>query len=467
MALKRIFSTGTEVSPEYLTDVQSVIFDDQPTLVGHHARLVDSDFSDGASAIKARFNGFEGRLKVTKVSGTTVAYAAGTVRDFSGDPVTIAAGTITLPDNTADQFVFVNQVGVVTRSVVRPNRWVPMAKLSTSGGQIPGAIQDMRTSDSIAPRAEIIQLFGSQGEEGAFVAANNQVLSGEHWYSSFTVPAGVTLNVKSYTLLNVSGDVNIAGTVIGIVPDNGGASFGFGLRAMDYLGGRGAGLGGGHTHNTSSPEAYSYTTQASSSGGGGGFMRIYGPVNYNGNTAQARSGKGGSGGAAFQLFAAGTVTITGTMNFNGVNGADPVITDAPANSTVIIGGAGGGSGGLIEIRSTRSIVVSAAATILVKGGNGGAGYSWNVGPILGTTNTLVAGGGGGGGGYFVLVAPTVNTSGATTIISGGTRGSNVGQNSGIGSSSGGSFGGEGGVGSGISTGDGQTGQFVIRTLYPV
>ncbi|MDY0169155.1 MAG: LamG-like jellyroll fold domain-containing protein [Thermoguttaceae bacterium] len=160
--------------------------------------------------------------------------------------------------------------------------------------------------------------------------------------------------------------------------------------AYGGAGGDGGGLGG------TRPGGAIYgddllTELLGGSGGGGG--------RYNGSTT---AGGGGGGGGAVELIAAGSLTVSGTINVSGGIGG------YGANR---IGGGGGSGGGVIL--AARSIDVTGVSIRAV----GGDGY-------INPDNSLNGGlGGGGGGGRVAFYANQLTGLAAETVdVSGGLKG---------------------------------------------
>ncbi len=118
-----------------------------------------------------------------------------------------------------------------------------------------------------------------------------------------------------------------------------------------------------------------------------------------------------SGGGAFELAAAGTITVEGFIDAAGRGG------NAGAKSTTGTGGAGGGggAGGALLLNGAR-IVVLGTGKISANGGGGGAGGGGTNGSTNNSTNLMAAKGGvgallsgnGGDGGFGVGATATGN-----------------------------------------------------------
>ena len=132
----------------------------------------------------------------------------------------------------------------------------------------------------------------------------------------------------------------------------------------------------------------------------------------------------GLGGGIFAIYAAGAVSITGSIHAD-AGGPGTDTDDQPD---------GGGAGGIMILASKTSI--DNAGTLSAEGGTGS--------PLLSTSNGVFAAGGGGGGGIIHLLSPN-NTVG-TTIVTAGAVGSGSPTTPGNGGGGGGACGGNGGAG---------------------
>ena len=178
------------------------------------------------------------------------------------------------------------------------------------------------------------------------------------------------------------------------------------------LGQPGQGLG-------STGNAYPWGAQPYGSGGSGGTM-------FSDISSWAASAPGGAGGGCLWLEAAGSISLTGTILVKGSPGGQggtyanslgqPTLGAGGARAGVT--GSGGGSGGLCLLSSLTSIAVASTGTIDVSGGVGGNGFTYPSGAFYAIAN----GGYGGTGGYVVLMAPNVNTTGASINLNGGLGG---------------------------------------------
>lgn len=154
------------------------------------------------------------------------------------------------------------------------------------------------------------------------------------------------------------------------------------------------------------------------------LIRYPGP--FAGGGGAGGSSSGGSGGGSLVVLCDGAITNNGLISAPGQGGSL---------------GTGGGAGGVIILGSRTSVVSSADSAILADGASGG-------------DSTISTGpGGGGGGGIIHLLAPAVNTTGATISVAGGdggiTSGSSLSSLPRSGGHGGGGCGGSGGKGGNV------------------
>lgn len=442
---KTTFAPNQILTAAQMNAIANPVFDGLD-LDGHNPKIIDAWLSDAPGQIKPQWQAFRDALLVTSSTGLTVQHTSAvvTLQDFT--VATIAAGTLSLSNN-ATTFIFISEAGAIAQGTLLPVRCIPVAKVTTASGVVT-SIEDLRPRFAILPQARSLRVFGGSGSQGAYTLnSGTDTLSGEYYFTDFTVAAGTTLTIRGAATIYCSGNVNIAGTVTVTPPVKGGQGYVGNLSGV-LPNAPGFGMGGGNSVNAAPSETYSYLASPLGSGGAGGWVELQGSFSL-------RTPSGGNGGGNVIFEAAGTIQITGTVRANGDNGQGQAsVTNlaggAPGSVTGSISGGGGGSGGLIWLRSLRSINASAAAVLSVVGGNGGTGF-----PNPPTQFTA----GGGGGGYLVAIAPTVNFTGATINLNGGTSGGT----SGFGSVSGGSFGGAGGAPGQA----GQAGQLVVRNVIPV
>lgn len=236
--------------------------------------------------------------------------------------------------------------------------------------------------------------FGT-GVDGAYAPSSSTTLAGGTYnYTSFTIPAGVTITVTgtsplviySQGAVNIDGSLNANGAngINGVTFSNGGAG-GLGV----------AGGGNGGAGSFSSPSGPitgaagagqgGLNTQGAgwSGGGGAGYAAV----------GASSGGVGGFGGAAY-----GTAPISGVDAGSGGGGGSGGY-DCGA-------GGGGGGGGYISM-SAPSITISASGAINANGGNGGSDGTGNCG-----------GGGGGSGGSIWLSALSMTHNGSISATGG-------------------------------------------------
>ena len=446
---KTTFVARTKVTSAWLNAIQNLSFDGQIELDGHYRKIPNEWLEDAPGSILTEWESFRDTFAITNVAGLTASYTGGAVSLPSGEILTVAPGTVGLANN-ATNYIYVNRDGVVQASQIIPTISYLIAKIVTLNGNISGSVIDLRGRNRIQPLGQTLKIFGGLGANGAYnLTSGSDTLSGEYWFTSFNVAAGTTLNITGATYIYCSGDVNIAGNVVVSAPVRGGAGHIGVLTPQAYPNFSGNGIGGGGGINSSSPATYSYFLSLIGSGGSGSWCNIS-------TTIGIKTPFGGNGGGAFVVEAAGKITITGTITANGTNGEgfSSVTGMFGYNLSGFSGsltGGGGGSGGLIWLKSLSQIVASPASVLSVRGGDGGTGY-----PNPATIITA----GGGGGGYLVCTAPSVNLTGATINLNGGASSVTSGS---FGSVAGGSFAGAGGT----AGQPGGNGLLIVRNLVPV
>jgi hypothetical protein len=207
-------------------------------------------------------------------------------------------------------------------------------------------------------------------------------LTGENWYTNFTVAAGATVtnpSGNSALVIRASGTCTVNGTI-----SNSPNSGSFGISGNGDFGGGGGGGGGGTGSGT-----WGETTQV--------ILNI--PLVNGGIGGNSSGGAGGNG---------KSTTINQYQEFLSVS------SDWPGG-----GGAGGqgGSNGAVGGNGGGPVIlvcdiIDFTGTIDASGGPGGNATANNTGA-----------GGGGGGGYVVLAAPTFTVKTGTILVNGGPGGS--------------------------------------------
>jgi hypothetical protein len=401
----------------------------QEEFPGSLLRLRDTSLSNDPTQLKPRWETFERTLQVTAGAGLTANYQGGSVTLPSGLSAVLAPGAIAVVNN-AVSFVYVNTSGAVETAASLPVISIPLAQITTVAGAITQVI-DLRPRFAIQPISAAIKCFGGTGDQGNYTLSGSATFDqGEYYFRNFTINNTATLNVSRAVKIFCSGTCTIAGTVIVSAATTGG-SMGFVAGNTTAPVGRvtGGGIGGG-----SGNPGRTYNFVASPVGSGGSSGIIY-PTGLSGDLAYPP--QGGDGGGAFLVEAAGNIVVSGSIQVAGTPAVTTSIGVAMGNPR--IAGAGGGSGGLISLRSLSSIVISNTAILDVRGGNGSDGHGPND-----ASNNAACGGCGGGGGQTLLIAPSVNTTGATILLTGGNAGANRSGTPFYGGGAGGSFGGSGG-----------------------
>ena len=232
--------------------------------------------------------------------------------------------------------------------------------------------------------------FGT-GADGAFTSSGNTTWTSDKNFTSLTIQSGHTITVEPGVVIKVQGNAQISGTLY--------------AKGQGYAGGwvdggvgeRGDGPGGGGGGVT--------ITSSSSSGGGGaghgataqdgegcqpGYCdggKAYGNEllenidkgSGGGGTAPrgaAEGASGGAGGGIIRLYA-NSLTVSGSINADGDDGND----GNAASGDYYTGGAGGGSGGTIFIKSFESAALGSNLVHALAGAGGEGVYDGGDGAI--------------------------------------------------------------------------------------
>lgn len=243
---------------------------------------------------------------------------------------------------------------------------------------------------------------GGGDHEGAdWTPADTTIIGGVHYnIGTFLVTTGYTLHLEDDNELEVYANII---TVTGDIDGNGHSNSGSGNGGNGGDNSSGAGGGGGGGYGAAGGAGGAGTWGAAGSAGAqfgttDTTIISLGSKGGNGGINSSSSTPGGAGGGSIYL-SGNTVSVTGTVSLNGLNGA--------GGSSG--GGGGGGSGGGLLIVG-GAIVFS--GTYNATGGTGGS-----------TTNTEGDGGGGGGaGGRIKIIYRTINVAGATFTLTAGNKG---------------------------------------------
>jgi hypothetical protein len=128
-----------------------------------------------------------------------------------GTVQTVADQTITLFNNLVN-YVWFNSAGLVQITANPPTDFsVQCAKVTTGSGQIT-SVTDLRYDYVSLPRMDRYPIFGGTATSD-YTTTNNEVIGGLIECRNFTVPAGITVLLRSDTTIRASGDVVINGTI--------------------------------------------------------------------------------------------------------------------------------------------------------------------------------------------------------------------------------------------------------------
>jgi hypothetical protein len=294
-----------------------------------------------------------------------------------------------LVDYTAGQTIYL--AGAQTELQAQAGPYVRAAPISgdgfvSQGNVYPAPSSILTTASALSPSTPPWLQYLSNGADGANTNASGN-MSGEYYYTNFTVPYGntVTVNYSSGLIVHATGTCTIAGTI-----EANGATAGAGSGYPINSSG-GGGSGGGASAGTAGQPFYVALSAGTSgnglagavSGGNGtnggpavtGYKRTFlgqgdgqdGQFAYGGGGKQGANsgGAAGNGGAPAILMCASITgtdgTHTGIIDASGGYGAPPA-----ANST----GAGSGGGGGVVVLSSQAAVAT-WPSIYTAGGPGG------------------------------------------------------------------------------------------------
>lgn len=413
------FTDGTIWSPELAYLAFNPVFDDDTQYLGHLPRLGDNSLSNAPNQLKSRFARIENGLAVRHVNGLTVSIDAGVFENLSGVVVSVPGQQVVVPNN-ATSYVLINTSGQVVVQTRPDALRLMLAEVVTSGGTVT-TISDLRdiAIRSLKPSTRAIKTFGGNNASDKTCTQGEVFDQGIYYFKSFTVPAGITINIRRMARILVAGDVIVNGTINVEAFTEGGRAIAVTVVQGGIAQGMpGVGLG-------ASGSTYPWYSQPYGSSGMGGYA-----ITSNATNTFCYTSPGGNAGGAITIEAAGSITVGSSGNIladgtaGGVGGSNPTFSNGQpqypqgsGNFTCGITGGGGGSGGLIWLSSLTDIIVQ--GTLAVRGGNGGAGFSH---PTTNTIMPAMSGGAGGGGGVVVLQAPNVNTTGSNILRNGGTSG---------------------------------------------
>jgi|694.fasta_scaffold01920_20 microcystin-dependent protein len=241
---------------------------------GHGPKVIDDWLDDGSDQIKSRFYDWRNRLRVTVTSGLTVGWNSTSVITTTGNTVSIAAGTLTLPNNTTG-FIFVNSEGVIVQSSSYPQIGIILSRFITNAGVT--TLNDLRfqSIDAIAPLAIPTSSTFAIGDLKVSARVNpptGWLLCDGSSYSTGTYPElfsaiGTTYNLPgdaggTFRLPNLVGRVIVAaGSGTGLTPRTVGELIGSETATLSI-----ANIPS-HSHGVSqSPHTHSITTSPHSHG---------------------------------------------------------------------------------------------------------------------------------------------------------------------------------------------------------
>lgn len=132
---------------------------DGQDLFGHGPKAVDDWLSDEPDQIKARFYGWQQRVRISQSSGLIVTYNGATVIKINGQPVALQAGSLTLPANSS-VYIFISEGAQVSFAASLPAAGVLLAFAVTNGTAVVN-LTDLRYQ--VAERVTALGVSDSSG----------------------------------------------------------------------------------------------------------------------------------------------------------------------------------------------------------------------------------------------------------------------------------------------------------------
>ncbi len=282
------------------------------------------------------------------------------------------------------------------------------------GVQGPTGIQGVQGEDGQ------LRIYGDGSAGVRAFAANTAFNDSNPQYADFSIDVGVTLTVPSGTVIRCTGTFVNEGTISVLPGLRNGAKFAENGAAATTLGSVGGQSLGGVGGTALAGAVAKGLLRLGLLSAGAGFSN---------NTESD-----GVGGGNVTILCNGAVSNEGTIIADGDDSTTPYF--------------GGGGGGYVVLASATA--VSNSGSIVARGGDGGA--------FLADDGTYGYGpGGGGGGGVIHLIAPSIQSSGTTTVTGGaGGAAGGAGAITAIvyyGGGGGGGAGGNGGSGGAVNPGN--------------
>jgi hypothetical protein len=228
------------------------------------------------------------------------------------------------------------------------------------------------------------------GRDGPFVATVNAVIDSDRQFTSFSIPNGVTVQIKKAVTIRVLGPAIVEGEMKVVNPGSGG--YCWIKQDKSLVAANASGVGAGGSGDCSASLAANWT-----GGGGAGHASP-------GVAAQNATGAFGAGGNPYGSSPPETLELGSGGGFG---------TASNAKNTVNYKSYGGDGGGALKLVATT---ITVQGSIIADGSNGSSGYC--------ASDTSWADGGGGSGGTVWLSANSVAIAGIVSAV-GGKAGSSV------------------------------------------
>lgn len=201
------FGNGTIVTPEWLNDIQTRVYNPD---TGEFRQWLDSDLSDNTGQIKERVATLTNEFKFVGMTGLYANYNGGKIRDISGKTVTIPSGTVLLTDNTIN-YLNISKTGDITADT--EVNGMGLAKITLSNGNLVSS-EDLRSRWLIFDVNDIQNQI--EAKTASFTAKNNYTYSITANTADIVVSFPVTTSIGDtvYLIINASTkNINIAANI--------------------------------------------------------------------------------------------------------------------------------------------------------------------------------------------------------------------------------------------------------------
>lgn len=206
------FGFGTPIEANFLNAVAYPKITGLPE-DGHLDLLTNDNFANVPGNVVYDFYQYANALRGAAATSGGLNF---TIQGFrflkpDGTVTNIPTQTISLFDNQVNYVWFNSAAGIQVTSTPPTDFSIQSAIVTTGSGQITNVI-DMRYDYVSLPRMDRYPVFGGTSPFD-YTLTNNEVIGGLIECKNLTVPAGITVFLKSDTTIRASGNVLILGTI--------------------------------------------------------------------------------------------------------------------------------------------------------------------------------------------------------------------------------------------------------------